>query len=121
MGRLSKLADKSAALRRWAPLTRGSPHFPGLVGADSADDGELSVRFSAEPAHTCPTLPATVAAAAAAHLTAACGHQCIYLSQSHHVHPNARGAVVTWVRREILVPQICGKPFIEGDVLQSGQ
>lgn len=114
--------QRKAAVRRCAPLTRGPPHFPGLAGADSADDGELSVRFSAEPAYPCPTPPATVAAAsAAAHLTTACGHQCIYLSQSHHVHPSARGAVVTWVRREFFVPQICRKPFVEGDVLQSGK
>lgn len=105
----SKFGDKSAALRRWAPMTRGPPHFPQLTGANSADDGELSVRFSADPAHTCPTPLAT---AAAAHLTTARDHQCIYLSQSHHVHSSTRGVVVTWVRRELLVPQIRWKPFI---------
>lgn len=119
---MSKLADKSAALRRWAPLTRGPPHFPRPAGADSADSAQkLNVRFSADPAHTGPPPPATSAAAAAAHLTAVRGHWCIYLSQSHHVHTSARGAVLTWVRRELLVSQICRQPFIEGNALQGWQ
>lgn len=62
-----------AALRRWAPLTRGPQHFPQLrvpIQQKTGAQGDVS----ADAAHTCQTPPA------AAHLTTACGPPVHYLS-----------------------------------------
>lgn len=48
-----------------------------------------------------------------AHLTTACGQQCITCSP-----PLARTRILTWIRRKLFASEVSRQPFVESDVLR---